>query len=183
MAKRDNLRYFLLLTGAALLGGFMGRRERKAIEGYSAFEPQTTCQPNPKPGVVRFRDYVLKRFGGGDLGISRECDAGISQHAEGRAWDWGIKKGASMPDTPYKDPALVDEFLHWLLANNHTNARRAGIMYLIYNRRIWKAYPSEGKGSGVWHDYGGRDPHDRHIHVSFNWAGARGETSLFDLIS
>ena len=61
-------------------------------------------------------------------------------------------------------PADVDGFLEWLLCtdmhgNEHANARRAGVMYLIYNRRIWRAYDKAGQPKGKWYPYGGSDDH------------------------
>jgi hypothetical protein len=110
------------------------------------------------------RDHVLQNFGGTDLGIVRACDqGGKSEHKEGRAWDWGIPASAD-----------VEGFLSWMLDNNAENARRAGIMYLIYNRQAWRSYKDPH-----WADYTGVDPHDTHIHISLSRAGGAGLTSLY----
>ena len=37
----------------------------------------------------------------------------------------------------------------------HANARRLGIMYMIWNRRIWSSY----KASSGWRKYSGSNPH------------------------
>jgi hypothetical protein len=55
-------------------------------------------------------------------------------------------------------------------------ARRLGVMYIIYNRRIWASYRAE-EG---WRPYVGASPHTDHIHFSFSWAGARKQTSYWD---
>jgi peptidoglycan hydrolase-like protein with peptidoglycan-binding domain len=52
-------------------------------------------------------------------------------------------------------------------------ASRLGVMYVIYNRKIWSAY------SPGWRDYTGADPHTSHIHISMSWNGARGHTSFW----
>ena len=52
-------------------------------------------------------------------------------------------------------------------------AARLGIMYVIYNRKIWASY------SPGWRDYTGADPHTSHIHISLSWNGARGHTSFW----
>ena len=133
----------------------------------------------------------MRQFGGGDLGISRSCEAaGTSEHEEGRAWDWGIVPGADLPGgmTDYT-PAKVAEFIEWLTCTDengdeNANARRAGIMYVIHNRRIWRAYnKGVDQTRGQWLPAGTSDPHTTHIHISFSWAGARGETSLYRRIA
>jgi hypothetical protein len=95
---------------------------------------------------------------------------GKSEHKEGRAWDWGIQ---------YPHPA-ADALLNWLLApdqhgNQHAMARRFGIMYMIWNYKIWKAYQPE-KG---WQTYTGSSPHTDHVHFSFSWDGANKKTSYW----
>jgi len=158
----------------------------RPIEPYAEREIQTSCDPIAKPGVLRFREYVMTRFGGGDVGIIRECNLSRpSEHQEGRAWDWGLVPGAHIGDGVAVWPADVEGFLEWLLCrddlgNEHANARRAGVMYLIHDRRIWRAYDKPGQPRGSWYPYQGPDPHTTHIHLSFGRAGANAETSLYD---
>ena len=69
--------------------------------------------------------------------ISRDCnvtwDLGVSEHKDGRAIDWGvsIRNGTK---------AIGDEFFAWATANNGEMARRLGIMYLIWDSRMWREY-------------------------------------------
>lgn len=149
------------------------RSPLRAIERLAPYQPQTTCSPTAKPGVVAFRNLVLRAYGGtGDYGIVRACSVGgRSEHKEGRAWDW--KVSASSP----AQVRAVQDMLHWLLTtdrygNAYAQARRTGVMYLIWNHRIWSA------GSG-WSAYTGHDPHTNHVHLSFSWAGARKRTSYW----
>jgi hypothetical protein len=79
----------------------------------------------------------------------------------------------------YPHPAATA--LHtWLLAtdshgNPHAMIRRFGIMYMIWNKQIWKAYqPSKG-----WQAYTGSNPHTDHTHFSFSWDGADRQTSFW----
>ena len=153
------------------------------LDDYADYEPPGECDPAAKPGTQAFRLLVLRQFGGGDLGITRVCDDTPDEHEEGRAWDWGIVPGATMPGTPYQ-PADVAGFLAWLLGPDaegrlHAIARRAGVMYVIYDRQMWRAYDAPGRPRGRWYPYTGPDPHDTHIHVSFSRAGAAGLTSLY----
>ena len=142
------------------------------IDGYASYQGQSTCDPTAKPGVVAFRNAVLAAHPGTwDSGIVRACHiGGASEHKEGRAWDWGVLVG---------NPA-ADDVLNKLLAtdscgNPHALARRLGLMYVIWNKKIWRAY----KASAGWQPYTGSNPHTDHVHFSFGWSGALAQTSFF----
>jgi hypothetical protein len=147
-----------------------------AIDGYAPYEPQRTCDPAPKPGVLAFRAMALSQYPSSrNLGVSRACSAGgRSEHKEGRAFDWGVL--ASRPE----EHAAAEQLVARLLAedefgNRHALARRMGVMYIIWNRRIWSA----SRADAGWRAYTGPNGHVDHVHVSFSWAGARGETSYW----
>ena len=147
-----------------------------AIEGFAPYQGQTACDPVARPGVVAFRDLVLASYPGtGDSGIVRACSiGGTSEHKEGRAWDWRVS--ASNPT----HVAQVDDLMSWLLATDeHGNpaamARRLGVMYVIWDSRVWKSY----QAARGWQPYSGRSPHTDHVHVSYSWAGALGATSYW----
>ena len=147
-----------------------------AIEALSPYQGQTACDPVARPGVVRFRDLVLAAYPGtGDSGIVRACSVGgTSEHKEGRAWDWRVS--ATNPT----HVAQVADLMQWLLApdefgNSAAMARRMGVMYVIWDSRIWKSY----QASRGWQPYSGASPHTDHVHLSFSWAGALGETSFW----
>ncbi len=53
------------------------------------------------------------------------------------------------------------------------NARRLGVMYVIFNGRIWSSYRA---GDG-WRAYSGGESHADHIHISLSWSGAAKRTS------
>ncbi len=136
--------------------------------------PQDSCDPAAKPGTVKFAQLLMTTYPDtGTYGISRECLPGdVSEHHEGRAWDWKVS---------VNNPAQVKEVnavLDWLLAtdsygNKAANARRLGVMYIIWNRHILGTYRlDEG-----WRAYNGPDPHTNHVHFSLSWAGAMGRTS------
>lgn len=139
------------------------------IETFSPWFPQVSCDPTIKPGVKAFSDLVLKTYKrGSDGGMTRSCNIGAeSEHKEGRAWDW------MLDPTNYTNVVTGARVLNWLLANDAAVARRVGIMYIIWNNRIWSTYRrDEG-----WRAYDGPDPHTSHIHFSFGWAGAMARTS------
>lgn len=140
-------------------------------EGYADYVGQSHCDPDAKPGVLAFSKLVLATYPcTRSGGIVRACSVGgRSEHKEGRAWDWMVAAGSTAAAT----------LIHWLLADrggNDSMARRLGIMYMVFDRRIWKSYEAD-RG---WQHYSGSNPHTDHIHFSFSWAGARKQTSFWD---
>jgi hypothetical protein len=69
-----------------------------------------------------------------------------SDHNTGDAIDIGV------PDIQ-GGTSIADEILKMAPDRN--------VKYVIFNRQIWN--PAQG-----WHPYKGENPHDQHIHVSFN---------------
>ena len=47
-------------------------------------------------------------------------------------------------------------------------SRDPRIRYVIYEGRILKAYPSNGKPAWTWHRYTGPNAHTQHLHLSIN---------------
>ena len=74
------------------------------------------------------------------------------------AIDCGIFSGVLAPD----------EF-----GNKNAMARRLGVMYIIFNRKIWRAYDPG------WGSYSGTNPHTDHIHISLSYDGSTGRTSYW----
>ena len=140
-----------------------------AVEAFAPYIGQKSCDPHAKPGVAAFQQLVLSYWGhGGTYGITRACHiGGQSEHKEGRAWDFKLN-----PDD-YGDQVAGQRIIDWLLANDAEMARRVGIMYIIWNERIWSTYEREDG----WRPYSGPDNHTSHIHFSFSWAGAMKRTS------
>ncbi len=137
------------------------------LDPASPYLPQASCNPVDMVGPQMLRDLVLRTYGVGGRGnISRGCTEGVSEHSEGRAWDWMVDV-----DKPSERAAAAD-FLSWVTRDDGANARRLGIMYVIYNKRIWSVYNTRGG----WRKSSG---HTDHVHVSFSWNGARGNTSFW----
>ena len=141
-----------------------------------SYEPQRRCSPHAKPGVVAFRAMARTHFGAGDLGITRSCGrGGVSEHKEGRAWDAAYN---------YYKPAQranAQRLIAWLTApdeygNPAANAKRLGVMYVIWNKKIWAPYAEE-RG---WRPYRGASSHRDHIHISFTWDGAMKRSTWWD---
>jgi hypothetical protein len=147
-----------------------------AIEGFAKYQKQTTCSPTAKPGTVKLKNMLLRTYPGTrSLGISRSCSAGgTSEHKEGRAFDWGVRV------TSTSEKAKAQAFLSWLLktdtrGNKAANARRLGVMYVIWNKHIWGAYAA----NQGWRPYHGSNPHTDHVHLSLSRAGGAGSTSFW----
>jgi len=160
---------------AATVGSPVPRvRLPAAAEALQPYVAQDSCDPTAKPGVVAFRAMMLATYRRGrDGGIVQSCSVpGVSEHKEGRAWDWMLDFYNP------RDRAVAQAALGWLLkpgphGEPAWNARRLGIMYIIWDRHIWGAYrQSEG-----WRPYVGVSAHTDHIHFSFGWNGAMGRTS------
>jgi hypothetical protein len=139
------------------------------VEKKSPYLEQVSCDPVIKPGVDAFEKFVLGTWKRGySGGAVRACGkGGLSEHKEGRAWDWMLN-----PNN-YEDVVAGQQVVDWLLSDDATMARRMGIMYIIWNRRIWATYRSQDG----WRHYAGPDPHYSHIHFSFGWSGAEMRTS------
>lgn len=143
-----------------------------APEPFAAFWGETECDPHAvHPGVHAFRDFVLRYQGGGRGHIGRPCGAtgAMSAHYSGRAWDWMISA-----DDP-AERARADELIAWLLANDAEMFRRAGLVYLIWDRQSFKSY----KKPPGWYPYTRPHPHRDHVHFSFSKEGADGQTSFY----
>jgi hypothetical protein len=147
-----------------------------AIEAPEPYIGQSTCNPVAKPGVVAFRNLLLRTYPDtGSLGITRDCGiGGQSEHKEGRGFDWRVSYANG------RQRAEANALLTWLTrtdayGNRAAMARRLGIMYMIWNHKIWKVYDSRG-----WQPYHGASPHTDHVHFSFGWNGAKKVTSYWD---
>ncbi|MCW5953679.1 MAG: hypothetical protein KIT69_15610, partial [Propionibacteriaceae bacterium] len=136
------------------------------------YQPQTTCSPSAKPGTTALLKLLIATWGGSSSGISRSCAVvGRSEHKEGRALDWRM----SMKSKSQRK--RVDQALAWMTANNGEVAYRLGIMYILWNQKIWSIYyPELGwrkmENRGSW-----TANHKDHVHISLSWDGAMKRTS------
>ncbi len=148
------------------------------IEPYPNYDGQSTCSPAAKRGMLAFRDMVMRAYPGTpSYGISRECGiGGTSEHKEGRAWDWGND------GTTAAGRRRVANFVRWLFrtdqyGHRHAMARRLGVMYVIWNRQIFRMY----RANEGWTPYTGSSPHTDHVHVSLTRRGGNKQTSFWTL--
>jgi hypothetical protein len=165
------------ITGASAATGPVPASPSNLPAGVEALQPyvgQSTCDPVAKPGVMAFANLLLDTYTDTtSLGIVRDCGiGGQSEHKEGRAFDWGVSVNNA------RQVSEVNALLGWLLktdiaGNKAAAARRFGIMYMVWNRQMWRAYDID-KG---WQTYTGPEPHTDHVHFSFGWSGAKQATS------
>lgn len=142
------------------------------IDAHLGYQPQDSCSPSAKPGAKALLKLLIQTWGGSSSGISRSCNAaGRSEHKEGRALDWhmSVKKASQRK--------RVNAALRWITANHGEVALRLGIMYVIWNQRIWSVYyPELG-----WRKMASRGSatanHKDHVHISLSWDGAYKQTS------
>ncbi|MCB1003435.1 MAG: VCBS repeat-containing protein [Acidimicrobiales bacterium] len=145
------------------------------IEPFGEYDGQSTCNPREQPGMAAFRRLVQSNYGGGSLGVVRACGVGgTSEHKEGRAWDWAMNANSA------RDRATVQSLIDFLFTtdnncNTFANARRLGIMYIIWNRRMFRMYDTD-RG---WSSYSGPSPHTDHVHFSLTRAGGAGQVSYW----
>jgi len=146
----------------------------KGIDGYATYRGQSLCESSPKPGTVYLLNLAMSYYRSGrSAGISRDCAVGgVSEHKEGRAFDWAVNIANPA------EKAAGDAFVQWLTAvgpdgKSGYNARRLGVMYIIWNEHVWNNTSSNAQ----WRDYTGPVPHTDHVHVSLTWAGAYERTS------
>jgi peptidoglycan hydrolase-like protein with peptidoglycan-binding domain len=143
------------------------------LDAYVPYQGQTVCDPRPRPGVLAFARLMTSHYGMGSTAlIGRTCGSDVSEHYDGRAWDWMLNV-----DNPSQE-AVAQSVLAWLTGPDKNGvqgamARRFGIMYIIHNRKMWRSYATE-RG---WAPYYGSSPHTDHVHFSFNFDGAAGRTS------
>lgn len=146
------------------------------IEDYPLWQGNNPkdCDLDDKPGITKLARLIRKTYGSDEvMGTSYNACYTSSEHNDGRALDWMI-------DTANKaDMRKAKTFLNWLLATDdhghkYAMARRLGIMYMIFNHRIWRGYSPRG-----WGHYSGTNPHTDHIHFSLTYDGSTGRTSFW----
>ncbi|MBF4162431.1 hypothetical protein [Nocardioides acrostichi] len=155
------------------------------IEPFASYRPETKCSPKAKPGAVFLRGWLVKRYGGSPGRISAKCTSSVSEHQEGRAVDWGMDAAKK------KDRQTVKKFLAWAFGKDNqgnlaAKARRMGIMYIIWNDRMYPAWDqfeskpylsssctSKKKCSKTLR-------HRDHVHISLTRKGGFGNTSWYD---
>lgn len=142
-----------------------------AVDASQPYVGQSFCELVTRPGVADFAKLVSTHYNRTDYHTVRTCLGDVSEHYDGRALDWMLS--AYDP----ADKEIADAVTKWLTMPVNgvygANARRLGLMYIIWNGKSWKSY----RNPETWTTYTGAVPHTDHIHFSFGWDGACKRTS------
>lgn len=131
------------------------------------YQPQTMCDPVARAGTRALGALLTSHYKRGTVGYERSCTSSSSEHYDGRAVDWMLDaRNAS-------DLKVANAANAWLTADQGAVARRLGVQYIIWNKKMWRAYAPE-RG---WTAYTGASPHTDHVHISLTWDGALKRTS------
>lgn len=182
--SRPRLVLLALATCLALVLPDAVQASLAPVEPYASYEPATRCSPAAKPGTVVLARWTVGRYGGRFGGISRPCGGSRSEHHEGRAFDWSVDVRR------WADRARVLRLLRALFATDAAGtpdalARRMGIMYVIWNDRIWSAWdgfvarPYLSSSCRSLRRCSRTLRHQDHLHISITRAAAAGRTSWF----
>lgn len=158
------------------------------IEGYASYQQPKRCHPAPHAGTAYVARWLVRQHGGSVVSTSRPCrkkDGPTSEHQTGRAVDWAADA------TRRPDRRRVSAFLHHLFAKNGAGqqaakARRMGVMYVIWNDRIYPAWDKFRPSPYLSSSCKKRKKcsqtlrHRDHVHISLSKAGAKGRTSWYD---
>lgn len=158
-----------------------------AIEDYASYDPPRSCHTSPRPGTDYLGHWVARHYGGGYVGFGRACskkDGPTSEHQTGRAFDW------SLDARKRQDRRTARALMERLFAtdgrgNADALARRMGIMYLIWNDRMYPAWngfraePYLSSSCKARKKCSRTLRHRDHVHVSLSRQGARGVTSWY----
>lgn len=157
------------------------------LEALALYVAASSCDPTAKPGVVALGDLLRRTYPTTSYGISRTCGTDplpTSEHYDGRAMDWFTSARTKT------GRARASAVISWLFAkdaagNRYANARRLGVMYLIWNNRIWGSY----RADEGWRPYSSCASHPEkawdttchrdHVHFSLSWEGAMARTSFW----
>lgn len=179
----------LVLSGLALVGpaGPAAAAQPAPVEDYASYDGPRACKPKAQPGTLNLRAWTVATYGGGAGGTSRACRGKpTSEHQEGRAFDWTVQA------TRKADRVRVNRWLAALLATGpsgeaHELARRMGVMYVIWNDKMYASYRQFAPTPYVYSSCRGKPlkkcsatfRHRDHVHVSLSRAGAQARTSWY----
>ena len=155
------------------------------LEDFASYQPEERCSPKAKAGAEYLAGWLVRQYGGARGRIGAACTDSVSEHQEGRAVDWSNDAATKA------GRARVKAFLRDVLAADHRDrqaakARRMGIMYVIWDDRMWSAWDgfepepylssSCTKPKKCSKTLRNRD----HVHISLSRKGGYGRTSFYD---
>ena len=154
------------------------------IDAYASYQPQTKCAHTDRPGTVALGQWLAAR-GGAYGGTLRACGGGgTSEHKDGRAFDWTLD-ARDLDDRAVADAFIVEVFADDELGDTDALARRMGIMYIIWNDKMyasWEDFEPKNYLSSSCRNRRTCSPtlrHRDHMHISLSMAGAKARTSWY----
>ena len=155
------------------------------VDSYATYQPQKACVRKDRSGTVALAQWLAVR-GGSYGGTLRDCrSGGQSEHKDGRAFDWSLD-ASDLDDQASAEAFITEVFADDEIGDTDALARRMGIMYVIWNDKMYAAWDQfEPKG---YLSSGCRSKkrcsktlrHRDHVHISLSMAGAKGKTSWYD---
>lgn len=155
-----------------------------AVDDYAGYDGQSTCASEVLPGTAYLLSHLVRTYRGTrSVSTLRACaGTSTSEHKDGRALDWGVDADVAA------EKKIAYAWLAKILAtdargNAHALARRMGIMYVIWDDRIWKAY--DGFQERPYRPCGDATTcsktlrHRDHVHISLSRSGAAAQTSFY----
>ncbi len=154
------------------------------VDGYAKYQPQKKCARKDKAGTVALTQWLGAR-GGRYGGTLRSCrSGGRSEHKDGRAYDWMLD-ATNLDDQATAEAFMIEAFADDELGSTDALARRMGIMYVIWNDKMYAAWdgfepkPYLSSGCRSRKTCSTTLRHRDHMHISLTMAGARGLTSWY----
>lgn len=186
---RGWLRLVAVALATTVLGGYGVATAEAALEGpvdaYAGYQPQKRCAHKVKPGTQMLGEWLVTR-GGAFGGTLRSCSSGgTSEHKDGRAFDW------TLDATDVDDAAVAEAFLVEAFADDAVTgetdvlARRLGIMYVIWDDKIyaaWESFEPRTYLNSACRKRSTCSPtlrHRDHVHISLSKSGAAARTSWY----
>lgn len=181
-------RRLLSLLSAVLVLGLLPSSASAArpLEDYADYQPAQRCAPAAKPGTLELSRWLVRRHGS-HASISRGCRRGsavTSEHQEGRAVDWSADARTAAGRQAAR-AVLDDLFRTDARGNEAVRARRMGVMYVIWDDRMyaaWREFRPEPYLSSSCRTKRRCSPtlrHRDHVHISLTRRAARGQTSWY----
>lgn len=131
-------------------GDFSSRGRNPYLSSQDSFSLNTQRNQGVNPYLQETAQDIFSNYDVSNLGVwgDKSHQQRQSDHNTGDAQDFGVS-----------DPNMGSEIVNKL----QSEAGERNVKYIIYNGRIWN--PSV---SPEWRKYSGPDPHNTHIHVSYN---------------
>jgi peptidoglycan DL-endopeptidase CwlO len=153
-----------LVGGNSLTGGFVDAESKVAApaprDRNGDFAPQGCNVDDPTTGgcITARTLHMLKetKRAGFNRFVGCHRTGGPFEHPKGRACDWSLEKSGFRK---YHN-ADTKKYGNDLMAFLVRNADRLGLLYVIWNRKIW--FPDRAE----WRSYSGPSTHEDHVHVS-----------------